>query len=64
MDKEKAYRMGWAAQARPGNDWDDALARFSTKYCTHHPGYMCDIEHCWADGWDDHNEANFTGPRH
>lgn len=45
---KKGYRTGHATQA----DWDDALIRFTTKYCAHSTwGGMCELCHAWCDGF-------------
>lgn len=53
----QAYDKGRASQ-RTGSDWDDALVRFSQKYCSPHGYNLCPLETAWADGWDDGQENN------
>lgn len=52
-----AYDRGRRSQ-RSQSDWDDALVRFSRKHCAPHSALvMCDLEHAWASGWSDGQEA-------
>ena len=53
LTTKQAYDKGWAS-AGTNADWDDALVRFSDRYCPPHPvTRMCDLEQDWADGWSD-----------
>lgn len=54
----EAYEKGRRTQ-RTHADWDDAVVRFSNKYCApHSPSIMCGLEHAWANGFDDAGEDN------
>jgi hypothetical protein len=58
LSLREGYDRGGRSQ-RTQTDWDDALIRFSNKYCTHSDGQpMCALEHAWCDGWDDAGEVN------
>jgi hypothetical protein len=49
----QAYDKGYRSSLT-NVDWDVALERFSRKFCPpHSPVEMCNIEHAWADGFDD-----------
>jgi hypothetical protein len=59
----QAYDKGFASQ-RTSSDWDEALMRFSRRYCQpHNPREMCDLEQCWSDGFDDANEYGNDGKK-
>lgn len=54
----QAYDKGYATGRHSHADWDDALVRFSQKFCApHDPVLMCDLEHSWADGFDDSHDG-------
>lgn len=48
----EAYDKGYRSSLT-NVDWDDALLRFTRKFCQHHPADMCIFEHAWCDGFDD-----------
>lgn len=46
-----AYRKG-ARSRGTAADWDDALLRFTRRYCAHAEyAAMCDLCHAWCDGF-------------
>jgi hypothetical protein len=53
MSQREAYRRGVRSR-RTSVDWDDALVRFTARYCDH-PTYggMCALCHAWCDGFSE-----------